>query len=158
MSNYADLEYEFIDRTRALIEQYEVQKKQYKFEEQYNHTLLINCLLGLIVLPKEKTITFIPNDRLTIELRKEIGLPKSHINESIISLRQLIIALRHSVAHFNIKVESLDEKFLIDEIVFQKENGEEIVRFLSEELLPFVRYYSSWLLSNLKKYREQNRT
>ena len=158
MSNYTDIEYEFIDRSLALIAQYESIKHRYKFEEQYDNTLLINCLLGLIVLPKERTITFIPNDRLTPELKKEIGLSKSYLNESITNLRQLIIQLRHSIAHFDIKVVSADDKFLIDEIVFLDKNGTEIVRFISEDLLPFIRYYSTWLLSNFKKYREHNRT
>lgn len=153
MGNYADLEYEFIERTLALIMQYESILPRFPFKEQYNHTLLINCLLGLIVMPKERIMTYIPKKELTHEFRMEIGLQQSSINTSITNLKDLIIKLRHSLAHFDIEVESKDEKLLIDEIVF-KDNGGEIVRFAASELAPFVRYYSTWLLSNLKQYRK----
>ena len=54
MGNYYQLEIDFVRRTLDLIEQYEHLKDQFPFEQQFNHTLLTNCLLGLIVLPKEK--------------------------------------------------------------------------------------------------------
>ena len=161
MGNYKDLEYEFIERSIALIEQYEGICPQFSFEKQYNHTLLINCLLGLIVMPKERVISYIPKKQLTPKVKEEIGLKNSSINYKIKNLKDLIIRLRHSVAHFDIVVESRDKKLLIDEIIFrEKENGNiyEIVRFESNELLPFIKYYSNWLLRNLKQYRGNNDT
>ena len=152
MGNYADLEYQFIERSLALIDQYEDIRPQFPFEEQYNHTLLVNCLLGLIVMPKERVITYIPKRALTGEARREIGLQNSWINNDIRNLKELIIRLRHSIAHFDIAVESRDDKFLIDEIVF-KDNGYEIVKIEAAEVLPFIKYYSKLLLQNLKKYR-----
>jgi hypothetical protein len=53
MGNYRDLEYEFVERTLLLIAQYESMLHKFDFKEQYNYTLLINCLTGLIVMPKE---------------------------------------------------------------------------------------------------------
>jgi len=53
MGNFYQVEIEFVRRTLNLVNQYEQLKELYDFEEQYNHTLLINCLLGLIILPKE---------------------------------------------------------------------------------------------------------
>ncbi len=48
MGNYSDFETDFVQRTLALIDQYnemiEVQGKP--FREQYNYTLTLNCLLG----------------------------------------------------------------------------------------------------------------
>jgi hypothetical protein len=123
MGNYAELEYEFIERTLALISQYESIKNSFKFKEQYNYTLLINCLLGLLVMPKERIFSFKPNDRLTEKLRADIGLPKSIIHSSITNLNQLITELKHSIAHFDIKAESVDERLFIDEIVFNNKNG-----------------------------------
>jgi hypothetical protein len=38
------------------------------FREQYS-TLTLNCLLGLIVLPKERALSFLPADRLTQQLK-----------------------------------------------------------------------------------------
>ncbi|MDP1800990.1 MAG: HEPN family nuclease [Bacteroidota bacterium] len=56
MGNFKDIEIEFVQRTLNLISQYESSVHKLKLEEQYNYTLLINCLLGLIVLPKEKSL------------------------------------------------------------------------------------------------------
>jgi hypothetical protein len=151
MGNYNDIEKEFIERTLALIGQYEHLMHKYEFEEQYNYTLLLNCLLGLIVMPKEKTITFIPKERITTDLKSMLGIPNSKINPEITDIKELIIALRNSIAHFNISVDSKDQNFLIDEIVFKdKEIREdyEVARFQAKELLPFIRYYASWILKN----------
>jgi len=156
MGNYEDLEYEFIERSIALIKQYEGIYPQFDFKEQYNYTLLINCLLGLIVMPKERVITYIPRKRLTQDVKNEIGLKESWINSDIRNLKDLIIKLRHSVAHFDIRFESHDNRQLIDEIIFKdKNNGTtyEIVKFKANELLPFINYYSDWLLQNIKRYR-----
>ncbi len=73
MGNFKNLESEFIERTLKVIAQYEVRQKGYNFDEQYNPTLLINCLLGLIVLPKERTITYLPTDRLLNKLKTDMG-------------------------------------------------------------------------------------
>lgn len=154
MGNFKDLEYEFIERTLQLIAQYEGTLHKYPFAEQFNHTLLINCLLGLIVMPKERTVSFIPNARLTRELRREMGIPSSYINEEITDLKELILALRHSIAHFDINILSLNAHFLIDEISFmdrEKGNQYQVVRFDSNELLSFVRYYGTWLMKNIKE-------
>jgi hypothetical protein len=47
MGNYKDLEYKFVERTLLLIAQYESTLHKFDFKEQYNYTLLINCLTGL---------------------------------------------------------------------------------------------------------------
>jgi len=159
MGIYKDLEYEFIERSLALIRQYEGIYPQFDFKEQYNYTLLINCLLGLIVMPKEKIITYVPTTQLTKEVKSEIGLTESWINKDIKTLRDLIIKLRHSVAHFDIRVESHNERELIDEIIFkdkQNNTSYDIVKFKSNELLPFIYYYSNCLLQNMGKNRQKN--
>lgn len=157
MGNYKELEYEFVERTLHLIAQYEGVLHKFGFKEQYNYTLLINCLTGLIVMPKERTIGAIPNDRLLSKIRGEMGLEHTVINGDITHLKDLIIALRHCVAHFSIKIESHSEDFLVDDIVFyDPQNGEayEVARFKAPELLPFVRYYGGWLLNNLKERKQ----
>lgn len=156
MGNYQNLERDFIERTLALIAQYESDLHQYEFEQQYNYTLLINCLLGIIVMPKERTVTRIPNDRLTVDLKNQMGLINSAVNPEIRTIRELIIALRHSIAHFDIQINSNDPDLLVDEIVFKdRDNGDdyEVVKFSSVELLPFIRYYGTWLIRNIEQYR-----
>lgn len=120
MGNYKDIETEFVERTLGLISQYESMLHKYRFEEQYNYTLLINCLLGLVVLPKERTLSYLPNNTLLDNaFRKEMGIFASVFHPDIKELKELIVALRHSVAHFHIRVESMDEQFHIDHIICQ---------------------------------------
>jgi hypothetical protein len=152
MGIIVDMEREFIERTLRLIAQYEQWLHNVEFEHQYNYTLLINCLLGLVVMPKERVIARLPNERITQQLRTEMGCVNSFIHPDITHLRDFIVALRHSIAHFNIAVRSIDNSDLIDEIVFNddvKAPGYEVAVFKAPELLPFMRYYANWVLHNL---------
>lgn len=154
MGNYIDFESDFVERTLLLIAQYENTVHKYEFEKQFNHTLLINCLLGLIIMPKEKALSYLPDEKITIQLKKDMGIVESEFNSEISNLRDLIVQLRHSAAHSDIHFLSKDKDFLIDEIQFKnKDKGEEyvIATFIPSELLSFIRYYGSWFISNYRK-------
>lgn len=155
MGNYHNLESEFVDRTLRLIDQYYGALHSYPFEEQFNYTLTINCLLGLIVMPKERVVSFVPTDRLTSDLLNDIGAPSLEIGCDITTLRDLIRALRHAVAHFDINVISESEEHLVDSVVFydSQNGGSFVARFRASELLPFLRYYASCLLRNMERHR-----
>ena len=157
MGNYKEIETEFIERTLKLIEQYyDGLEDKYHYEKQFNYTLILNCMLGLIIMPKEKVISYIPTERLTTEYKNKIGLEVSEIHEDIKTLKELIQRLRNSIAHFNIKVISEDENNRIDWIHFiDSENGKKLlVRFRANEILPFLKYYSSCLLKNISNYKQ----
>lgn len=153
MGNYKNLESEFIERTLSLIRQYYDLLDQFEYERQFNYTLTINCLLGLIVMPKERVISFIPNDRLTSDFKNEIGLENSIINEEIKTLRDLIKSLRHSIAHFDIEVISENEKNYIDWINFNDTQDErkKVAQFRANEIFPFLEYYCNCLKENLER-------
>lgn len=154
MGNYKNIEIDFIERTLELIAQYEGLLHRYDFEQQYNHTLLINCLLGLIVFPKEKAISYLPKERITSKLKGDMGVINSTFNEEYKDLRSFIIALRHSIAHFNIEFESQTDDFLIDRMVFKdKDKGEGyiVASFLPSELLSFMRYYGGWFIDTVRR-------
>lgn len=155
MGNYRNLEPEFIDRTLRLIDQYYCALDNYAFEEQFNYTLTINCLLGLIVMPKERVISFVPTDRLTNDFLNDIGAPSLQVGDNITNLRKLIQSLRHAVAHFDIEVISESEQHLVDYLVFSDSQncGALVAKFQARELLPFLRYYAQCLLQNLEQYR-----
>lgn len=155
MGNYHNLEPEFIDRTLRLIDQYYSVLENYPFKEQFNYTLTINCLLGLIVMPKERVISFVPTDRLTKGFLAEIGAPSLEVGGKIATLRELIKSLRHAVAHFDINVISENDQNLVDWLEFSdSENGGGLVaRFRAGELLPFLRHYAHCLLKNMERYR-----
>jgi hypothetical protein len=154
MGNYKDLEADFIERTLELISQYEIKMHEFAFEKQFNHTLLVNCLLGLIVFPKEKSFSLLPIDRLSQTLKKEMGISNSTFNGDDTNLKSLIVSLRHSIAHFDVTFESQNDDFLIDRIVFRdKDKGLNyiVASFAPSELLSFIRYYGFWLTSNIRK-------
>lgn len=97
MGNYSDFETEFVQRTLALIDQYNemigVQGKP--FREQYNYTLTLNCLLGLIALPKEKALSFLHADRLTQQLKTSMGLQESQLSKRKRAMNGLYSRLCH---------------------------------------------------------------
>lgn len=157
MGNYSDFETEFVQRTLALIDQYnemiEVQGKP--FREQYNYTLTLNCLLGLIVLPKERALSFLPADRLTQQLKTSMGLQESQLPRPEMTLRALILKMRNSVAHFSVQVVSVSDERLVDLIAFKDDPEDEnaYATFSAPELLPFLKYYAAQLLGNMARRR-----
>ena len=152
MGNYKNLEIDFIKRTLGLIEQYESMIDLYDFGEQYNHTLLINCLLGLAILPKEKIISYAPKEKLSVlKCLNEAGIIKSTFHPIIKDTRDLITELRDSVAHFNINFVSTTEEFLIDRIQFINDRDKVVVAdFESDELLPFIKWFADKLITNFE--------
>lgn len=157
MGNYKNLEIDFIGRTLNLISQYESELHKYEFVNQYNYTLLINCLMGIIVMPKERIFSRLPNERLTTKLKNEMGLFESTLDGKFKSIRDLIKGLRNSIAHFSIEIISKDHNELIDIIRFidTDDHGKVqgiVAEFKAVELLPFIRYYGYWIISNLKKH------
>jgi len=153
MGNYKNFESEFIERTLTLITQYNQLITNLEFEEQLNYTLTINCLLGLIVMPKERVISWIPNDLLTEAYMNDLGFKHSQIGDGITTFKALIHQLRNSIAHFHIDIESENSDFLVDYIVFSKENGELVARIKATEMVSFLNFYCQTLLVNLRNRR-----
>lgn len=159
MGNYRNFEQDFVARTIELIEQYNQLIVDEPFERQFNYTLTLNCLLGLIVMPKERAINTIPNERLTMQFKQRMGIVRSDLPDAQTTLRQLIIKMRHSVAHFDIEVESIDQHHLVNFVSFKDtDNGQIYARFRAEEIFPFLRAYSQLLVDSMRRqqhHREQ---
>lgn len=90
----------FMRRTSAIIN---------KYEGPHDATILVNCLLGLLVVPKESLFQKIPDDRF--DTLSNWGISPSSIKQFRESnlghgpeptLRQLVRRLRNAVAHFDI--------------------------------------------------------
>ena len=152
MGNYVDFEQDFIMRTMMLIEQYYDEVVPNKpFYEQFNYTLLINCLFGLIVMPKERAMSAIPTTRLTIELKRQMGIQQSHLPSSETTLRDLIIKMRHSVAHCDFEVISQDADNRFDLVNFKDTESKHVfASFVASEIRPFLRFYTDVLNNNLQ--------
>lgn len=151
MGNYRNFEQDFVNRTIGLIEQYNQLIVDEPFDRQFNYTLTLNCLLGLIVMPKERAINSIPNHRLTVSFKQEMGVNRSELPDSRTSLRQLIVKMRHSIAHFDIEVESIDESHLVDFVNFIDTESHDIyARFHAEEIFPFLQSYAAQLVDSMR--------
>ncbi len=96
-----DFEREFMKHTLELLTRY---------DGPYDATILVNCLLGLLVVPKETFIDHIPEEPLDQlekwgirrESIKDYGRP-TKTNPKPDTLRGLVRNLRHAVAHFRIE-------------------------------------------------------
>ena len=93
-----EFEREFMQRTLVLVKDY---------SGLLDATLLLNCLLGLLIVPKETSIEKIPTD--PIEKFKDWGITPDSIkkfskktkkNKYPKTLRGIVWSLRNSVAHF----------------------------------------------------------
>lgn len=103
MSYNSDFERAFIERSLQLVQDY---------RGPYDATLLLNCLLGLLIVPKESCLAQIPTEPIEHLLKwgiepssiKSFGTANSE-NEDPHNLRGLIWRLRNSVAHFRFRPE-----------------------------------------------------
>ncbi|MCW3308281.1 HEPN family nuclease [Escherichia coli] len=82
------------------------------------------------MLPKERALSFLPADRLTRQLKAEMGLHESQLPGPEMNLRELIHKMRNSVAHFCVQVESASDAHLVDWIVFRNLRKMESLRQL----------------------------
>lgn len=94
--DYQQITSDFAKRTKTLIEEY---------DGEYEVTLLVNCCLGLLVVPKEKDFKKIPD--LVIPENGELwGLSRKMLtvkcNECGYTLPDVIRQIRNGVCHFNI--------------------------------------------------------
>jgi hypothetical protein len=105
MSQYKSprTEIEFTKRTLSIIEQYK-ERECYLVDQYFDVTLLLNCLLGLIVLPRESKLNSITDCELPNKIKSTIIYAKDK-NENSISLKfnEYIIGLRNGIVHFGAK-------------------------------------------------------
>jgi len=112
MGLYKDIDTDFARRTLKIIEQYDRTKTPGLVN--FEVTLLVNCLVGLLILPHSRRISAIPN--LAIDKLGEWSIEASFITSWGImkkaetkDLRTLVRRLRNSVAHFRIEAKGSDE-------------------------------------------------
>jgi hypothetical protein len=103
----------------------------------YDATLLINCLLGLLIVPKETLIEKVP--ATPFDSLADWGIQPSSIkrpgkceygHEHAPNLRQLVRRMRNSVAHF--RIEPYPKRGEVQGFTFRDRNGFYAVLSLSE--------------------------
>ena len=103
MSHYKNQEIDFINRTKTIIQQYD--RFQIVETEKYEVTLLINCLIGLLILPQQHWFDNLPTQEVS---QKEWGINPKHISTikkgETKNVKNVARHLRNSIAHYNFKV------------------------------------------------------
>lgn len=103
MGYYRQQEFDFIERTKSILEQYD--SFQIPKKERYEITLFLNCLTGLLVLPQQKWNEFLPTDIIN---EKEWGIKPNHIsvikdkklNDEDKSIKNVVKHLRNAISHY----------------------------------------------------------
>jgi len=128
MGYNSDFERAFIERSLVLVQQY---------NGPYDATILLNCLLGLLVVPKEACLLSIPRD--PIENLSKWGINPSAIisfgtstleDKNPHHLRGLVWHLRNAVAHFHFR--PIPEAGEVEAFHFQDGSGFQANISLSE--------------------------
>ena len=116
---------EFLKRTNEILQNY---------QGKYKVTLLINCSVGLLILPKEKWDKYLPKNDVN---RKDWGIAPEDMSickadyskesefdatESDYSVKNIARHLRNSIAHYRFIFSSQSEK--IEKITFDDKKGD----------------------------------
>jgi hypothetical protein len=106
MSNYKEQEFDFIKRTKTILAQYD--SFQIVEKDKYEVTLLINCLVGLLILPQQNWFDQLPTE---LTSQKEWGIKPEHISRmksgETKNVKDIARHLRNSIAHY--KFEDFDK-------------------------------------------------
>lgn len=115
MSRYIEQEFEFIERTKKLLEQYDKPQVVSNQEEKYEVTLLLNCCVGLLILPQSAWKDDISKEEISsgewgID-PNQISICKKRKNDEPKSLQNVARHLRNSISHYYFTVlENENEK------------------------------------------------
>ena len=133
---------EFVERTKKIIENSLIVKNEYDI------TLLINCMLALVVLPIEKTSESNKKfqDEITNKL-KEMDVVKKSTNEG-----SLFRAIKNALSHLHIEIKN--KNGIIYKIIFRdkKHNKSEchtMLEFDTTQLKEFAVYVANQHLERL---------
>lgn len=137
-SNFSE---SFMGRTLEIVRQY---------NGPYDATILINCLLGLLVLPKEVVFDKIPN--VPFDCIEQWGIKKDSIrhpgfcdygHRHDLNLREILKRMRNAVAHFNVK--PFERNGEVEGFEFRDRN-KFLAKLTIPELREFVIAISEYLL------------
>jgi hypothetical protein len=102
------MKYQYLvrDFAKRTIDNVKLLEKHYGSKDRYEVTQLINSLYGLVIIPKEKALSYIPE--LNLQQLAASGWPQFEIikdDTRCDNLRKLIVNLRNGAAHAKIEFE-----------------------------------------------------
>jgi len=164
MSFYKQQEFDFVDRTKQIIKQYDNGIIPAE-KEKYEVTLFLNCLVGLLILPQQKWYDDLPTNITTsndwgIDEAEIKIIKNSNLKDEDKTIANIAKHLRNSVAHYRFEVFS-DEKKEIKDIEFTdfkgKEKIEEEKTFEAKISVESLRKFTEKLTDVLIKKMKQNK-
>ena len=174
MTNYEQLERGFIERTLKIIDQYEeIVRPHVGYQYEYEVTLLMNCLLGLLIYPQQiasqrgfqqRFDRWLTNERV-VEVGKDWGIVPQFIEspgskrlrdgswETItlerFTIRELVRQLRNAAAHASFNVNDANGQITAIEFRSQERENDFAMQIPAERLERFVRKLAESALERL---------
>ena len=153
MGNYIQQEYDFIYRTKMIIEQYE--NLEIPKNEKFEVTLLLNCLVGLLILPQQVWYDGLPDTTLKEE---NWGIKEEDIlfikNGEAKNIKNISRHLRNSVSHYRFKAFDNESKE-ISHIKFEDFTDKVVKTFEADITVTNIRKFTTKLteifISEMKK-------
>ena len=108
MSHFSQGEFDFVERTKHILNHYEQINLKEINDEKYEITLFMNCLMGLVVFPQQIWFDNVPED----SLEKNWYIKNEHIKDisgDKRTLKNFARHIRNSVAHGNFYPLSADK-------------------------------------------------
>lgn len=153
MGYYTQQEFDFVQRTKKILEQYDSIDFSKNESEKYEITLLLNCFVGLLTLPKEHWYDKLPKTEIDEE---GWGMSPDFIEDiegNSKSIQQVARHLRNSIAHYRFTLIE-DENGEIGSIKFEDCKGHKSTlkaKIPVENIKLFLEKLSDWFLKDMKK-------
>ncbi len=155
MSHYTQQECDFVERTKKIIEQYD--SLNLPEEDKFEVTLLLNCLVGLLILPQQYWY-----DRLSTTLinGNDWGIAPEHITfikqSETKSIKNIGRHLRNAVSHYKFTAYK-NSSNKINEIKFEDFNQNRIKTFEAHiplaNLRKFIYKLTEEFISDIRRHK-----
>ncbi len=143
MSHYKNQEVDFINRTKTIIEQYD--SFQIAEKEKFEVTLLLNCLIGLLIIPQQHWFECLPTELVS---QKAWGINPKQISKikdgETKNIKDVARHLRNSIAHYEFVVfDNSSNK--ISSVKFKDKDRNRNITFEAIIPLPNLRQFTTKL-------------
>lgn len=148
MSNYIKQEFDFVERTKEIFE-------SYKNDTKYDITLLINCCVGLLIVPQQYWYKKLPKEIIN---ENKWGISTKHIKfitkGEYKNVKNVARHLRNSISHYRFSAFAITGD-KIDKIKFIDKNKDHKKTFEAEipvkSLEKFILTFSQVLLEEMRR-------
>lgn len=161
MSEYKN-KYDFISRTKEILEQYD----KFSIETKYEKTLFMNCCIGLLVVPQQWSDKNVPTIHSMISLLGQVddsdwginsqdikvNIPKKGFND--LSIENIAYHFRNSLCHYHFEALAKDTE-KIDTLCIEDYYPDNVTKTFEmtisfDNFIKFVRKYAEEKMTLIK--------